>query len=85
MIMLTDLLFIYAVIVMAICNHVIPLQPPPLEVKRDTSQIDGPSPKNVFGFEFSPSDSGKDKRMHASQVRKCERKVLRRCVYKMLP
>ena len=56
-----------------------------MEVKRDTSQIDGPSPKNVFGFEFSPSDSGKDKRMHASQVRKCERKVLRHCVYKMLP
>ena len=54
-------------------NHkIIPLQPLPVEMKQDTSQIDGPTPKNVFGFEFSPSGSGKKNRMQASQVWKCE-------------
>ena len=54
-------------------NHkIIPLQPLLVEMKQDTSQIDGPSPKNVFGFEFSPSGSGKENRMQASQVWKCE-------------
>ena len=64
------------ILLMAKCNYyIVPLQPPPLEIRQDASQIDGPSPKNAFGFEFSPTGSGQENRMQTSQVRKHEYKV----------